>query len=240
VRGWWDAGTKTVECEACHGVGEPLVIDVGVAGGSARREYARRVARDQEKTLEQHPRIGKRLVAVRSEPQQTAAWAQGAVGEERVGDRLDRLTKHGAIVLHDRRVPRSRANIDHIVVARSGVWVIDTKRYRGKHVEPRDVGRMFRSDVRLFVEGRDRTRLVDAMLKQVAVVRDVVGGAVRVRGYLCFVEAEWATFTKPFAVRGIGVTWPTALVRVIKHEADERIAVPNVASVLAKALPAAA
>ncbi|MEV4421445.1 NERD domain-containing protein, partial [Patulibacter sp. NPDC049589] len=32
------------------------------------------------------------------------------------------------VVLHDRRVPRTHANIDHIAIAPSGIWVIDTKR----------------------------------------------------------------------------------------------------------------
>jgi hypothetical protein len=36
------------------------------------------------------------------------------------------------VVLHDRRIPGRRSNIDHLVIARSGVWVVDTKRYRGK------------------------------------------------------------------------------------------------------------
>ncbi len=35
-------------------------------------------------------------------------------------------------MLHDRRIPGSRANIDHIAIATSGVWVIDAKRYKGK------------------------------------------------------------------------------------------------------------
>jgi hypothetical protein len=35
-------------------------------------------------------------------------------------------------VLHDRRIPGSRANIDHIAIAATGVWVIDSKRYKRK------------------------------------------------------------------------------------------------------------
>jgi hypothetical protein len=36
-----------------------------------------------------------------------------------------------AVVLHDREVPGTRANIDHLVVAGDGVWVVDTKRWAG-------------------------------------------------------------------------------------------------------------
>ena len=46
------------------------------------------------------------------------------------------------MVLHDRAVPGGRANIDHIAVVPSGVWVIDTKHYRGR-LEQRDLGGWF-------------------------------------------------------------------------------------------------
>lgn len=40
--------------------------------------------------------------------------------------------QHGAPApVHDRRIPGSRANIDHIAVAATGVWVIDTKNATG-------------------------------------------------------------------------------------------------------------
>ncbi|MFP4148005.1 MAG: nuclease-related domain-containing protein [Nitriliruptoraceae bacterium] len=35
-------------------------------------------------------------------------------------------------VHHDRRMPPSRANLDHIAVARSGVVTIDAQRYAGR------------------------------------------------------------------------------------------------------------
>ena len=84
-------------------------------------------------------------------------------------------------MLHDRRMPGSRANIDHIAVARSGVWEIDTKRYAGKVQVRRG---------RLVVDGRDRTRIVDGLEKQIAAVRDVVRERVPVSGVLCFRDAD--------------------------------------------------
>jgi hypothetical protein len=33
-------------------------------------------------------------------------------------------------VLHDRAVPGSRANLDHVVIGPTGVWVVDSKAYR--------------------------------------------------------------------------------------------------------------
>jgi hypothetical protein len=46
---------------------------------------------------------------------------------------------HVGLVLHDRAIPGTRSNIDHIAVVPSGVWVIDTKQYRGR-VQRRDRG----------------------------------------------------------------------------------------------------
>jgi Nuclease-related domain len=68
-------------------------------------------------------------------------------------------------VLHDRRIPGSRANIDHIVVAPCGVFVIDAKNYKGR-VEKRDRGGFFSTDCRLYVGGRDKTPLVAGWLSR--------------------------------------------------------------------------
>jgi Nuclease-related domain len=67
----------------------------------------------------------------RSSPE-AVAWRRGAVGERRTGRLLDRLERHGWAVLHDLAVPRSRANIDHLVIGPGGVFVIDSKQYRGR------------------------------------------------------------------------------------------------------------
>jgi len=64
------------------------------------------------------------------EPRQsTVAWRQGAEGEERLGHRLDQLTGEGFVILHDRRVPGSPANIDHLVIGPTGVFVVDAKNF---------------------------------------------------------------------------------------------------------------
>jgi hypothetical protein len=60
------------------------------------------------------------------------AWRRGAVGERRTARLLGQLERHGWVVLHDLAVPDSRANIDHLVIAPGGVFVIDSKQYRGR------------------------------------------------------------------------------------------------------------
>jgi len=39
------------------------------------------------------------------------------------------------VALHDRKVPGTRANIDHLVITPWDVWTIDAKRYVGKRPE---------------------------------------------------------------------------------------------------------
>jgi hypothetical protein len=60
------------------------------------------------------------------------AWRRGAAGERRTARRLAALERHGWAVLHDLAVPRGQANIDHLVIGPGGVFVIDSKQYRGR------------------------------------------------------------------------------------------------------------
>jgi hypothetical protein len=60
------------------------------------------------------------------------AWRRGAAGERRTARLLAPLEQHGWAVLHDLAVPGSRANIDHLAIGLGGVFVIDSKHYRGR------------------------------------------------------------------------------------------------------------
>jgi hypothetical protein len=60
------------------------------------------------------------------------AWRRGAAGERRTARLLAPLEWHGWAVLHDLAVPGSRANLDHLVIGPGGVFVIDSKQYRGR------------------------------------------------------------------------------------------------------------
>jgi hypothetical protein len=60
------------------------------------------------------------------------AWRRGWAGERRTARLLAGLERHGWAVLHDLAVPGSRANIDHLVIGPGGVFVIDSKQYRGR------------------------------------------------------------------------------------------------------------
>jgi Nuclease-related domain len=60
------------------------------------------------------------------------AWRRGAAGERRTARLLGPLERHGWAVLHDLAVPGSRANLDHLVIGPGGVFVVDSKQYRGR------------------------------------------------------------------------------------------------------------
>jgi hypothetical protein len=60
------------------------------------------------------------------------AWRRGAAGERRTARLLGPLERQGWVVLHDLAVPGSRANLDHLVIGPGGVFVIDSKQYRGR------------------------------------------------------------------------------------------------------------
>lgn len=147
----------------------------------------------------------------------TEVWAIGGAGEETVGARLDQLTAKGLVIIHDRRIPESSANIDHIVVAPTGVHVIDTKKWSGR-VEPRRLGSVFnRGPVELFVGGRNRTGYAVAMDSQVAAVGQVLyrcgQPGIPVRASLAITGAQWGWPAKPFAVGDVWVGWPKELDR---------------------------
>lgn len=217
----YERSTRTVRCVA-HA--QPLTntearagtqaqrIESGTPGGSARREFERRRLAREERIRTAHPRIGGLILALSEDPQSTRAWDTGAAGEERLGSRLNAMASDALRVLHDRRLPNSRANIDHLAVTPGGVYVIDAKKYRGRPRLRVDGGLLRPRVEKLVVGTRDCTKVVDGLLKQVEVVRAVVGDGVPVHGLLCFVEADWPLIGGSFSTRGVEVLWPKRLV----------------------------
>jgi hypothetical protein len=211
---------KQVECLVCAGPSSSVdqsaptawpVADVGTAGASARREYQRRAAKREQRIRTAHPKLGGLILAVTDEPRSTRAWQRGAVGEELLAQRLDRLTIRGVLILHDRRIPGTKANIDHLAVSSAGVFVIDAKQYAGRPRLQIDGGIVRPRTETLRVGSRDCTKLVEGMHKQLALVRAAALpflDAKAVQGMLCFVEADWPLIGGAFTIDGIDVLWP--------------------------------
>ena len=191
------------------------------------REYERRRALDESRVDAKKQSIqtffgdgfvGKvaSFLAVDDSPRlSTNVWAQGAVGEERVAARLDALAEVGVVSLHDRRIPGTRANIDHLAVTPWGVWVIDAKRYLNKRPERLIEGGFFGfgGTARLLVGGRKKDDLVYGVQRQIDKVQAELGPQIQVRGILCFVDGEWPLIGGDFSVRGVRVMWPRRLAK---------------------------
>lgn len=186
-------------------------VDPGTPGASARREFERRAAKRKARVRTKHPKVGGVILALSDDPQSTRAWDVGALGEERLGNRLNELSSEVLRVLHDRRIPGSRANIDHIVVAPTGIYVIDAKKYKGRPSLKVEGGLLRPRAEKLLVGPRDCTQLVDGVLRQIDLVRGVVGNELAVHGVLCFIDAEWPLIGGSFVTRGVEVLWPKKL-----------------------------
>lgn len=91
---------------------------------------------------------------------------------------------------------------------------------------------------KLLVGGRDRTKLVDGVLKQVDRVRAIVGD-IPVTGVLCFIDADWPLIGGAFTTRGVEVLWPKKLYPRLTAPASFQFDVGALHRSLAKALPPA-
>jgi hypothetical protein len=250
-RALYERSARAITCEGCAAAAERPSVDVierGTAGASARREHQRRRAMRVERGRASWDRVGLGSVgaglAKLSEPHHERAWGSGAQGEERVAARLARLLDgHGVELLHDRRIPGSRANIDHLAIGPGGVTVIDAKNYAGKVRTEVRGGLLGPRSEHLLIGGRDRTRVVDGVKRQVELVRAALehaGDLVDVRGVLCMADVDGLPMLGHPSVDGIAVDGPRHVARIARRagsltEAD----VARIASSLARAFPLA-
>ena len=186
-----------------------------------------------------HPRTAGLRLALGSAPQHEVAFRDGQVGEESVGGLLDDRTANGpAIVRHDRRMPRSRGNVDHIVVAPTGVYVIDAKAWHGKVSTPTPLF----GQQKLLIAGRDRTSLIDGLDRQVAAVRSALGddhNEVAVRGVLCFTQAD-LPLLRTLTIRSHLLLYRKALAKRINQDGPlAPNVIEHIAQKLATSLPPA-
>jgi Nuclease-related domain len=122
--------------------------------------------------------------------EQARTWRRGGAGERHTARLLDRLTRDGYVVFHDLAVPGSPANVDHLVIGASGVFLIDSKQWTGSVHQDAD-GLVWHNHYRL-----DRTletvrweaetvgRLLDTRIAALLCVHGahVQGGGLRVQG----------------------------------------------------------
>ena len=240
----YQPSTGSVRCLECPpaGIDNPgTVVDVGTAGGSARREYERRKASREARVKGRlGDWLGGVVVGVTGEPQSTRAWARGARGEEELAAAL--AEGPGVTTLHDRRVPGIGGNIDHIVIAPAGVFVVDAKRYEGL-IRIRDKGGLLRTDLRLYVGRRDCSKLASDMGWQVATVERALAAAALavippIIPVLCFVDGEWPLLRPPESFRGVRLEGTRSIRKLITStQLLDSAAIERLARILATAFP---
>jgi hypothetical protein len=214
-------------------------IDHGVAGRSATLEYERRHEKRERGIRQRWGRWSGLALALSADPQSTRAWRSGAAGEVTVGESLAKLSREDVIVLYDRAIPPSRANLDHLVVCPTGVFVVDAKRYRGE-VRVRDVSGFFSAeDLRLLVGGRDHTQLATKVVRQAEVVLAALSGApFTVQPVLCFVDAEWPLLGAATEFHSVLIEGPRSLRRRVARPGPLDLAtIRRAATILAQRFP---
>jgi hypothetical protein len=238
----WDRSAKTVTCLACA-PGE-TAAEPGVAGASAAAEGARRRDKTIEEVRRKHGDHAAEVAKEMAERDNVATWGKGSKGESRLAAFVEREVGDAVIPLHDRLIPGTRGNIDHIFVASTGVWVVDAKALKGKVVQ-REVGPIWRRESHVYVGGRNRTNLTKSVEKQVAAViaalrRDPDLKGTDVYAGLCFLDSEWALLDFPFQVGFVWVMYPGALrKRLRKRGAVSRDKMERIARRLDLSLPRA-
>ena len=168
---------------------------------------------------------------------------RGAQREARFGRRLDAIASPDRVVLHDRRLPHRRANIDHIVVTPRCVWVIATQPHTGPARPRPQTTRLRRETPGLLVAGRDRQHLVEGVAQQAEAVRSVIAPLCEeldvpllVRPALVLVD-RGISWRKPH-VDGVWIGAGRPLRRQLRSETPGPLPVDVVAKRLARELPA--
>jgi nuclease-like protein len=171
-------------------------------------------------------------------------WVQRADADRRARSRLQFVESRGVIVLNDRREPGSKSSIKLIAVSSSGVFVIDTKNYKGLvHTKrPGNLGNL--GSPELHVGRRNCTASVEHVARQMAVVRDALqstswGPEVPVQGMLCLTRADWG-FASAIEISDVWVGWPKLMAgRVQAPGVMDSPTVQEVSEMIAQQLPVA-
>jgi hypothetical protein len=208
----WHRDLRQITCVGCPVDAGPVVE--GTAGASALREYERRHRRREDYASEKLGGLGVVLARGIDEPTTTKVWRQGGDGEVRSAARFAKHLEGTPVrLLHDRRISgHGQANIDHLAIGPGGVTVIDTKTHGGD-IRVDRVGGLFapRRDV-LLIKGRDQTKLIDGVERQIgyvsAALHDLGAPELDIRGALCFPNVDGLPLFRQLRVREVIIDGP--------------------------------
>lgn len=224
----WCSGERAIKCPTCAGVSDDLVVPDHRHGEIRQSSLGRHVD-----DLSPGPPVDGSSSAPPGLPVDTDR-------KREVAEVLEGVS--GIEVLHDRRAPRSKAVIDALVVAPAGVFVLGVQSGTGR-VELRDRGGVLHHDIRLYVNGHDRTSLVDGVLDRMECVRrvlDTTYPTVEVHGVICFLGCQWGVLARPKHVHGVAAMGPRRLPEHVTARGPFAALVPAVAYHLGEYLGPAA
>jgi hypothetical protein len=145
---------------------------------------------------------------------------KGIIGEEGVGAELDRIAEeYGLTVLHDLSIPKSKANLDHVLIAKSAIFIVDAKNYAGTIRISKD-----KDGVKQLYVGRYKQgSLVSKMNKYATVLRDFLESQnieVRVIPLLAFYNATFKEGTS-FHIDGVAINAAGIENEILKYAAGK-------------------
>lgn len=124
---------------------------------------------------------------------------------------LHGLAQHGAVTLHARRTSSGRRLVDHLVVAPSGIYVVEDRPWPGQ-VGP--------SGELLYVDGRLRSGVPESVQRTAQAVRQALGDELEPLGLgvspvLCLPAAGEAW--QPVTIQGVAVFTGRTFVRHVRQ-----------------------
>jgi hypothetical protein len=171
---------------------------------------------------------------------------QRAEGDRRARARarLEIIGGEGIIVLNDRRDPGSDTNIKQIAVSSSGVFVIETRNFRGLVHTKRPGPVVNLGPHELHVGRKNCTSSVVEVARQKEIVKEALatsawGSEVPVHGMLCLTRAEWG-FASAIQISEVWIGWPRLMAgRVQAPGVMDSPTVREVSDLIAAQLPVA-
>jgi len=175
------------------------------------------------------------------EERRIESWRKGALGELEIGRLLDRIAAENEfVVLHDRAIPRSQANIDHILITPTEIFVIDAKNHTG--LVKIDEGSLLDPNATptLYVGNRKQMSLVHGCKKQASLIEAALVKAkvkAPVSGILAFYKADFPMFFKPIDIDGVLINGKGIETTVFERQGKEVLDVAQVTEIRLKAFP---
>ena len=124
--------------------------DAGEAGASAAAEGESRTERTVDQVRRRYGDHAAVVAEAMAAQRNDASWGKGAEGEGRLAGYIAREVGDHVIALHDRLIPGTRTNVDHLFIAPTGIWVVDAKAYKGK-LEMREKGPIWQRERQVWV-----------------------------------------------------------------------------------------